>query len=210
MAAIIVACSNIVGQSRMDRMAPSGHGSDKVADIVEYAPAAFPLAKKIIGSPTRSAWGRMVVSQGISTALMVSTVFTLKHLVSSQRPDRSDCRSFPSGHSAWAFMGAAMVAKEFGWKSPWYSVGAYTLATGIAVQRVVARHHKPVDVAVGAVIGIAMTEIGYRFADMIYGDGGLGEEYMLHISPVLLQDGVQINATSTFNPVLGVTMSYDF
>lgn len=76
MAAIIVACSNIVGQSRMDRMAPSGHGSDKVADIVEYAPAAFPLAMKIIGSPTRSAWGRMVVSQGISTALMVSTVFT--------------------------------------------------------------------------------------------------------------------------------------
>ena len=106
---------------RSYHVASPGGRSDHGADYLQYAPMALPWIMKIAGQPTRSGWGRMVVSQAVATALMAGTVYGLKHGVDSPRPDGSDSRSFPSGHSAWAFMGATMVAEELGWRSPWDS-----------------------------------------------------------------------------------------
>lgn len=153
---------------RSFHVASPGGRSDHGADYLQYAPMALPWIMKIAGQPTRSGWGRMAVSQGIATALMAGTVYGLKHGVDSPRPDGTDSRSFPSGHSAWAFMGATMVAEELGWRSPWYTIGAYTLATGVAVERVVDRHHFPTDVVAGAGIGILATRLGYYFGDLLF------------------------------------------
>ncbi len=141
---------------------------DRGTDYLQYAPLALPWVMKLAGQPTRSGWGRMAVSQGVATAVMVGVVKGLKSGVKSMRPDGSDYNSFPSGHSAWAFMGATMVAKELGWRSPWYGIGAYALATGIAVERVVDGHHQPVDVMAGAGIGIMAAELGYFIGDLMF------------------------------------------
>ena len=45
------------------------------------------------------------------------------------RPDGSNNKSFPSGHTATAFMAATMLHKEYGPRSPWYSIAGYSMAT---------------------------------------------------------------------------------
>lgn len=160
-----------------------GAGSDRGTDIIQYLPMAFPWVMKAAGAPTRSGWGRMAVSQGISAGLMIGIVKGLKDNVNSVRPDGSDHHSFPSGHSAWAFMGATMVAKELGDLSPWYTIGAYTLATGIAVERVVDHHHYPTDVVAGAGIGVLTTELGYFIGDLIFGKSQISTQTEKHLRP---------------------------
>ena len=148
----------------------SGPRSDRMTDYLQYAPMVAPWIFKAAGAHTRSDWGRLAVSQGVAAAVMIGTVKGLKDAVGSTRPDGSGRGSFPSGHTAWAFMGATMVAYELGDISPWYAVGAYTLATGIAVERVLDRHHYSTDVMAGAGIGILSANVGYLISDRIFGN----------------------------------------
>ena len=70
-------------------------------------------------------------------------------------------------------MAATMFHKEYGVRSPWYSIGAYTVATATSVSRLLNNRHWVSDVMVGAGIGILSTELGYYFADLIFGKKGL-------------------------------------
>ncbi len=142
----------------------------KAVDAIQYAPIVFPWAMKAIGIPTRSGWGRMATSQAISTLLMAGSVSLIKDNISSLRPDGSDMRAFPSGHSAWAYLGATMTTYELGWKSPWFSLGAYSIASAVAMQRIIDRRHLPKDVITGAGIGILSAQIGYTLGDLIWGN----------------------------------------
>lgn len=151
--------------------------SDRATDYLRFAPAALPWVMKLAGQPTRSGWGRMAVSQAFAGALTAGAVYSLKHGVESPRPDNSNSNSLPSGHTAIAFMGATMMAHELGWRSPWYTVGAYAFATGIALERVFDSHHFPTDVMAGAGIGIMATEIGYYIGDLIFGNRQLDCRY---------------------------------
>lgn len=141
-----------------------------IVDAVQYTPLLFPWIMKAVGEPTRSDWGQMTTSHAISGVIMIGSVSLLKDNIDAIRPDGSDHRSFPSGHSAWAFMGASIVARELGWRSPWYTFGAYSVATGVAMQRVMSRRHLPADVVAGAGIGILSTQIGYFVSDLIFGN----------------------------------------
>lgn len=142
-------------------------------DFLQYSPAAVMLGMKAIGVEGRSSWGRMAVSDAFSIALMASVVNTLKHTVKEKRPDGSNSRSFPSGHTATAFMCATMLHKEYGHISPWISIGGYTVATATGVSRILNNKHWISDVMVGAGIGILSTEMGYFLTDLIFKDKGL-------------------------------------
>ncbi|MFR6416073.1 MAG: phosphatase PAP2 family protein, partial [Alistipes shahii] len=89
------------------------------------------------------------------------------------RPDGSSRNSFPSGHTATAFMTATMLHKEYGHRSPWYSIGGYTVATLTGVTRQLNNRHWMSDIMVGAGIGILATELGYFLADLIFKEKGL-------------------------------------
>ena len=141
-----------------------------IVDATQYVPIALPWAMKAIGQPTRSAWGRMSISQGLGVVMMGGSVKLLKNVVGDMRPDATDCTSFPSGHTAWAFLGATMIERELGWRSPWYTFGAYTFASAVAMQRVVDKRHFPIDVAGGAAIGVIAGHLGYFIGDKIFGD----------------------------------------
>ncbi len=138
------------------------------ADVVQYAPLALPWVAKLAGAPTRSGWGRMAVSQGVGAVVMAGLTRGLKHTVDEQRPDGSDDHSFPSGHTAWAFFGATVAARELGHISPWYTMGAYTVATGVGISRVIENRHFPTDVVAGAGIGILSAQVGYFIGDLIF------------------------------------------
>ena len=142
-------------------------------NYTQIAPAAVMVGMKAAGVESRSSWGRMLLSDAFSVALMAGTVQGLKNTTNVMRPDGSDNHSFPSGHTATAFMTATMLNKEYGYKSPWIGVGAYSVATATGLMRMANNKHWLSDVLVGSGIGIMATEFGYWLADLIYKDKGL-------------------------------------
>jgi len=150
---------------------PSFHRT--LDNYTQFAPAAVMVGLRAAGVPSRSSWGRMIVSDAISTALMAGVVQGLKTTTHVIRPDGSNNHSFPSGHTATAFMTATMLSKEYGHLSPWVSVGAYSVATATGLMRMANNKHWLSDVMVGAGVGILSTEFGYWIADAIMKDKGL-------------------------------------
>lgn len=143
-------------------------------DYLQYSPAIVMLGLKAAGVQGRSSWGRMAVSDAFSVGLMAVTVNLLKSTSDVKRPDGSGHNSFPSGHTATAFMTATMLHKEYGLtRSPWFSIGAYSVATATAISRQLNNKHWMSDVLAGAGIGILSTELGYYFADLIFKDKGI-------------------------------------
>ena len=142
----------------------------------------------------------MATSQAFGTAIMAGSVYLTKHAVNSLRPDGSDSRSFPSGHTAWAFMGATYSAIELQGLSPWYTAGAYAFATGVAMQRIISDKHHAADIVAGAGIGIIAAELGYYIGDVIFDRRGL-ERPALRFEPERRNPSFVSLATSMFWPL---------
>lgn len=142
-------------------------------DYLQYLPAMVMLGMKIGGVQGRSSWGRMIVSDAFSIAIMASVVGVVKGQTNVMRPDGSSRHSFPSGHTATAFMAATMMSKEYGARSPWYSIGAYSVATATGLTRMANNKHWLSDVLVGAGVGIISTELGYYLADLLFKEKGI-------------------------------------
>lgn len=146
-------------------------------DWTQYAPAAVMVGLKACGYKGRSTWGRMLVSDAFSVAAMAAMVNGVKYSVQRLRPDESAYNSFPSGHTATAFMTATMLHKEYEGRSPWFSIGGYTLATLTGVSRVLNNRHWLTDVLAGAAIGIGSVHLGYFITDKIFKDKQLNPAY---------------------------------
>ena len=132
-----------------------GNQEFKTAERIEQALRACGLQS---ASPS---WTELAASAAAAYTLSAATTYALKHTCHEQRPDDSDCRSFPSGHATFAFAGATVLMKEYGRRSPWIAVGGYTLATLVAADRVRRDRHYVHDVVAGAAIGFAATELTY-------------------------------------------------
>lgn len=152
----------------------------QVDDYLQYLPAAVLVGLKACGVESRSSWGRMLVSDAFSAALMGGIVFAIKNTAQVERPDGSNRHSFPSGHTATAFMTATMLNKEYGYKSPWVGIGAYSVATATGLMRMANNKHWLSDVLAGAGIGIITTEIGYLLADLIFKEKGINHAHEIN------------------------------
>ena len=146
-------------------------------DYLQYAPAAVMVGMKASGYKSRSSWGRMLVSDAFSAAIMAGTVNGIKYSVKRLRPDGSRYNSFPSGHTATAFMTASLLHKEYGWRSPWFSIGGYTAAAVTGVSRICNNRHWLSDVVAGAAVGIGAVELGYFLTDLIFKEKHLYDGY---------------------------------
>lgn len=84
--------------------------------------------------------------------LSQTVVHAAKFATNRGRPDGSDNRSLPSGHTATAFATAGVLQRHFGWKvgAPAYAVAGYVGASRMGTGR-----HYLSDVLIGAGIGIA-------------------------------------------------------
>lgn len=145
----------------------------KYDDYLQFAPVVAMVAMKACGLESRSSWGRMVASGGISTGLMLSTVYVVKYGLGRLRPDGSTYNSFPSGHTAMAFTSATLLHKEYGHLSPWVSIAGYTAATVTGISRALNNRHWLSDIVVGAGVGILSTELGYLLTDKLLGNWGV-------------------------------------
>lgn len=93
------------------------------------------------------------VKDATLTLLTTSVVTSgLKETVSEERPDNSDDRSFPSGHTSISFAAAATLHRRNGWE---VGLPAHAIAAFVGLARVKAKKHFVHDVIVGAAIGEA-------------------------------------------------------
>ena len=105
---------------------------------------------------------------------MAGFVNGIKYTAKEMRPDGSTANSWPSGHTATAFVGATLLHKEYGLtRSPWWSVAGYGVATATGVMRVLNNRHWISDVMSGAGIGILSGELGYALCDLLFKGKGL-------------------------------------
>ena len=133
----------------------------RVDDYLKYAPAASVYLLNAVGIKGKHRILDRTIILAMSSILSAQIVTAIKHATHQLRPDNSTYNSFPSGHTTTAFVGAEMMNQEFGWRSPWYSVAGYTLATGTAFLRIMNNRHWLSDVVAGAGIGMLSTKISY-------------------------------------------------
>ncbi len=145
-----------------------------IDDYTQFFGPVMTVGLKLAGVEGRSDWGRFLASTAMSYGLMAGFVNSIKYTAKEMRPDGSTANSWPSGHTATAFVGATILHKEYGLtRSPWYSVAGYGVATATGVMRVLNNRHWVSDVLSGAGIGIMSGELAYAFSDLIFKHRGL-------------------------------------
>ena len=158
---VLLCCWGLQGQAQEQH-------SDGVDDIIQYVPYASVFMLKVCGVESRDDWTKLAVTTAASWVVSAGIGYTLKHTVKEWRPDHTDQKSFPSGHTMFAFAGATALHKEFGKVSPWISVAGYGVATFTAVDRVLNDRHHWYDAVAGAGIGIAATELTWWVSDRLF------------------------------------------
>lgn len=148
-------------------------------DYTQYVPSVSVFALKCAGIESRSEWGRLITGVGTSAAISSIVSLSGKLVVGRLRPNKVNTQSFPSGHSTLAFTSAAILSKEYGWRSPWYSIGGYSFAMITATQRVISNWHWMSDTFAGALLGIASVRLGYWINDRLWqGRNGISKGYV--------------------------------
>ena len=147
-------------QQKIQAKYPNFHS--EVDDYILYIPIAIPyiLDWSMKGYAKNDFINRSILLAK-SQLIMMGIVYPLKYTTKMIRPDGRATNSYPSGHTAQAFMAATFMHKELKHKSYWYSIGAYSIATIVGGYRMLNNRHWISDVFAGAAIGILSTEIAY-------------------------------------------------
>lgn len=126
-------------------------------DYIQYLPIAGTMLL-CLDKDKREGWQDKLLLGATGMAAMGVMVNALKYTVCEMRPDGSRRNSFPSGHTATAFVGAELVRMEYG--NGW-GAAAYAVAVATGVLRVYNERHWCHDVLAGAGIGILSAKIAY-------------------------------------------------
>ncbi|WP_299817788.1 phosphatase PAP2 family protein [uncultured Pontibacter sp.] len=168
--------------------------STKVDDYLFFLPVAYMYGFNAFSSQNRHDIRRqtgLLLASGVLTSALV---WPTKKLTNIDRPNGEN-HAFPSGHTAYAFTIATIVDKEFRHKSPWISVGSYTIAGATGALRVLNNKHWMADVLAGAGVGVLSVNTVYWLHDKIFRNKGLNTAVM----PTVLPNG---------SPGMGLTVRF--
>lgn len=132
-----------------------------IDDYAQYAPAVAVYGLNACGVKGKHDFAERTIILGTAFVLMCTTVTTMKSLIKVERPDGSSNNSFPSGHTATAFMGAEFLRREFWDVSPFIGIAGYAVAVGTGFFRMYNNRHWLSDVIAGAGIGILSVQAAY-------------------------------------------------
>lgn len=133
----------------------------KVDNYLPAFPAVMMYGLDLAGVESRNNWKDQTIILAMSHALNALLTESTKELSNVQRPDSSDNKSFPSGHTSVAFVMAEVLHQEFKEKSIWISVAGYSAATAVGVMRMLNNKHWLSDVVAGAGYGILSAKLTY-------------------------------------------------
>lgn len=151
--------NHIIQDARNEWM-PAFHS--RVDDYLQFAPIAMVFASDLLGVNTKNKFWNQTILLAKAELFTGLIILPLKYLSKERRPDHSNYLSFPSGHTAEAFMAATFVHKELGDRSIYFSLAAYTAASMVGLLRIANNKHWASDVLAGAAIGILATNLSYK------------------------------------------------
>lgn len=135
-------------------------------DYLQYLPFVTNVGLGLTGVKAKHDLLDRTIETSVSIIALAAMTRGMKWLIDSPRPDGSDSKSFPSGHTGTAFAGAELVRMEYGWG---WGAGAYAVATTVAVMRVYNNKHWMSDLLAGCAVGILSAHIGEWLLDPIKG-----------------------------------------
>ncbi len=130
----------------------------KADDYIQYLPIVAYVGLGTVGVPARHPFRERFVAGAAAYLSLGIMVNGIKLAVNEKRPHSNARNSFPSGHTATAFMGAELLRLEYGLG---IAAGGYAVATMVGLMRIYNDRHWLNDVLAGAGIGILSARIGY-------------------------------------------------
>jgi membrane-associated phospholipid phosphatase len=146
--------------------------SNHMDDYMQYIPAAGVFALNLAGKKGLNSLSRAIMNWGTGMLIMGVMVNSIKHVSRVMRPDNTSVNSFPSGHTATAFMNASFLNKEFGYRNAAYGIVGYTMGAVTGLERSLNNRHWISDILAGAGIGILSTELAYMIMNRFYRNEG--------------------------------------
>ena len=170
-----------------------------IDDFSQYAPLAATYGLNLCGIRGQHGYGDLTIITGTAYAIMGITVNSLKSATKVMRPDGSSRNSFPSGHTATAFMGAELLRREYKDVSPWIGAAGYAVAAGTGFFRMYNNRHWLTDVIAGAGIGIMSVQAAYWVYPII-SKTFFRKRYLKNtfISPYVSEEGKELAFNITF------------
>lgn len=145
-----------------------GLNNTSIDNYIQYAPAALTLGLGLCGVKGQHAFKDRAIIMMMSYATMAIVVNAAKYTFKEKRPDSSSRNSFPSGHTATAFVGAEMLFQEYRNTHPWIGYTAYGLSAAVAYLRMHNDRHWANDVLAGAAVGMLSTKFAYWLYPKIF------------------------------------------
>lgn len=133
----------------------------RIDDYLHLAPAAAVYALNLAGIKGKHNLFDATMLYATSAAIMGVSTHFVKQGVGRLRPNNDGYNSFPSGHTASAFMAAEFLNQEYREVNPWIGYAGYFVATATGALRVYNNKHWFSDVVAGAGFGLASTKISY-------------------------------------------------
>ncbi len=142
-------------------LSAGGKKKFRADDYIQYFPMAAVYGLNLSGPKGKHAFRDRTIILAMSYATMGILVNTMKFSFREKRPDSGSRNSFPSGHTATAFMGAEFLRREYRDVSPWIGCAGYAVAAATGYLRIYNDRHYLNDVVAGACIGIVSTKLAY-------------------------------------------------
>ena len=166
-------------------------------DYVRYAPTVAAYALSAFGLKSRHRFIDRSVVLAVSYIASDFVVYNTKNITKSLRPGRpvgDTDYSFPSQHTAMAFVAATFLDHELGYISSWIPIGGYLTASYVGYARIARNRHWTSDVLMGAAVGIIMTNATYWAYD------GVMKIFPKHLTVLPIIDSKQtgLNLCYTF------------
>ncbi len=139
-----------------------------VDDVLQFAPIGMVFLTDALhgGKPDRYALSALHLLK--AHVLMAAIVYPVKQLSHVERPNGRNFQSFPSGHTAQAFLSATFLHREL--RSSrfsdlkgrnWIIAGGYAAAATTGTLRIMNNAHWLTDVLAGAAIGMLAGNLAY-------------------------------------------------
>ena len=138
-----------------------GSFNTRLDDYLEYAPIPIAYGLDLFGVKSKNDFLNRTVILIKGEILFYVSTNLLKSVSSELRPDGSDYRSFPSGHTAQAFTTATFLSEEYKDRLPWMPYAAYTIAGTTGLLRIANHKHYLGDVLFGAGLGFLSMKTAY-------------------------------------------------
>ncbi len=126
----------------------------KIDDYILYLPSVAFAAMNLTNLECKGQRIDNLMALPLAYLFMGTSVLCIKDNYRKLRPDGSAYNSFPSGHTATAFVGAELVRETYWETSPLYGIAAYTVASAVGFLRIYNDRHWLADVIAGAGFGI--------------------------------------------------------